>query len=220
MLGPGFVWSPCTPSRDRRLFVTPGHRSNPRPYRPWPPSSQKLARASPWAGRAGEQPQFPCPGLISGSPCPRGSSFSHLSAPLPLSKLKTASDVQRPAGEHQTSPISPPTPSRTPTQELAWADRRDLRPQWRGTARQGRVAGSDLRHCQGHGHAKHHGHAWAALTTTLARRHPGGFHAAPQAQPSIPRRDAAPWGPRDTQRVLRGCSGNRTRRDAGDQRDT
>lgn len=31
--GLGFVWSLCTPSRDRQLFVTPGHRSNPRLHR-------------------------------------------------------------------------------------------------------------------------------------------------------------------------------------------
>lgn len=44
---------------------------------------------------------------------------------------------------------------------------------------------------------------WAAVTTTSA---PWGSHAAPREQPSIPKRDVTPQGPRDTPGVPWRCS--------------
>lgn len=79
--------------------------------RPWPPSSQSLARASPQAEPRGTATILGCPGSISGFMCPADNSFSHLPAPLLLSKLSRQAMLNAPPGCPKPLPFLPRHPN-------------------------------------------------------------------------------------------------------------
>lgn len=166
------------------------------PGRPWPLSSQTLARASPSAAGQGSGRSPPCAGSVSGSPCLQGSSFSQLPALRPLSKLSQPETLDAPLRSTRPLLFLPQPTQESPRHLGVTCGPGRVRPaalpgSWPGHAPQPCSGSTDLH------------------TSAMAPRR------FPCSTPSVSKRDVTPRGPQDNQGVLR-C---RTRQRAGDEKD-
>lgn len=166
MPGLGFVWflrtprvqeALCHPRTPQQPHATQGNQGGHGllPPKTWPGHHPGLQGSS-------HSPLLL--GSVSGSSCLQGSSFSQLPALLPLSKLSQ----KRSSMPHCRAPhlsCFSPSPQRSSPRHLGViCGSSQVRP--------AALPGSR----PGHAQQPHSG----ALTSTPARRHPGGSHAAPQ----------------------------------------
>lgn len=166
MPGLGFVWflrtprvqeALCHPRTPQQPHATQGNQGGHGllPPKTWPGHHPGLQGSS-------HSPLLL--GSVSGSSCLQGSSFSQLPALLPLSKLSQQEMLDAPL-QSTTPLLFLPQPTEELAQHLGViCGSSQVRP----AALPGSRPGHEPQPCSG------------ALTSTPARRHPGGSHAAPQ----------------------------------------